>query len=67
MYCWSVWRKEGVGLNLACPPSSIHPLVTARQRVVTNMLPVEAFATAIKFIDLQKVCLIICFLRFLIA
>ena len=32
------------------------PLVT--QGVVTYMSPVEAFATAIKFFDQQKVCLI---------
>ena len=31
------------------------------QGVVTYMSPVEAFATAIKFFDRQKVCLIVPF------
>ena len=35
-----------------------HSINDVMQGVVTYMLPVEAFVTAIKFFDWQKVCLI---------
>ena len=56
-------RKGGTGgggwvTALADSVWRLLQLAIERQGVVTYMSPVEAFATAIKFFDRQKVCLI---------
>ena len=58
LLCWLVavlHRSVAVGFRLRKTSCNVHGLI---QGVVTYMSPVEAFATAVKFFDRQKVCLI---------